>query len=166
MNTPDAISRSTEVISSAFKGSLLKPNEGLCGSKGDEAESDVAAFAGRHWGDIDESVLLTHYNALYWFTPAAFCYYLPAFLACGLRHPRSTFVVSLIQLLRPTRSAEQHAFRVKRWGRLNTEQVASLQTWLETLELLLDPSETDEVISAIEVVSRRYWWAPSSELAT
>jgi hypothetical protein len=139
----------------------MPDRESLCASKGEEAEQDVAPFAGQSWQDIDERTLTKHYYVLYWFTPEAFHYYLPAFLVCGLNHPRAIFVVSLIQLLRPTRAADQRVFRQRRWSTLSENQTQALHDWLVQLLEQLEPAEQGEVASALEVVSRRMWWAPS-----
>jgi hypothetical protein len=43
------------------------------------------AFAGKHWQELSVEFLTTHLDALYDFTPEAFCFYLPAYLLAAVR---------------------------------------------------------------------------------
>jgi hypothetical protein len=38
---------------------------------------DVMSFWGKPWSCVTDSQLERHFDAIFWFTPEAFCYYLP-----------------------------------------------------------------------------------------
>jgi hypothetical protein len=77
----------------------------------DAEYAEVMSFRGLRWQDVTFEHVQQYSDAVFWFSPTAFCYYLPGLLAPGLREMRW-----------PLLSADE------------IEAVASWVRWLETVE--------------------------------
>ena len=66
--------------------------------------AEVMAFDGLEWREVTFEQVEVNADAVFWFAPEAFCYYLPGFLAAGLKEARwdSNAYDSLIGMLDPT----------------------------------------------------------------
>lgn len=49
---------------------------------------EVMSFNGMRWQDVTFSQIEQNLDAVFWFAPEAFCYYLPGILSAGLRENR------------------------------------------------------------------------------
>jgi hypothetical protein len=58
--------------------------------------ADVLTFWGKPWSSVTGLQLEKHFEAIFWLTPEAFCYYLPGILSAGFR--RITRRLSLTSL--------------------------------------------------------------------
>ena len=125
--------------------------------EGTEEKEDTAPFEGRDWQDIDSDTISEHYYALYWFTPQAFLYYLPAFLRVGVNSPKAIHVIKILQLLQPVEDPTLAQFRRERWQLLTDDQNRALEAWLSSLEAQARPGQKSEFSDAIRVVRERYW---------
>jgi hypothetical protein len=142
------------VIEAAFADVAQPEDDKVVGSYGEEPLEETAPFIGKKWSDLDPDVVAEHVDALlYWFTPAAFHYYLPAFLKAGLKHPNAEFVLDILQSLEPEEDDTLAAFTRKRWGRLNDRQVDSAIVWLKAIF----PGDNTELQDAVAVLTKRYW---------
>ena len=64
----------------------------------DSEYAEVMSFQGLRWQDVTFEHVQQYSDAVFWFSPTAFCYYLPGLLAPGLRE-----MLSLIHISEPTR---------------------------------------------------------------
>jgi hypothetical protein len=142
------------VLETAFAEVPQPEDDQVVGSYGEEPLEEVAPFIGKKWNDLDPNVVAEHPDALlYWFTPAAFHYYLPAFLKAGWAHPEAEFVFDILQSLEPDEKENLASFTRKRWGRLNDRQVEAVIMWLTAIF----PSDSTELQDAVAVLTQRYW---------
>jgi hypothetical protein len=127
---------------------------------GGEAEQDCAPFQGKRWRELTPDVLDLHHYALFWFTPQAFHYYLPAFLTGGLAAPDAVFVVTILQILQPSDRESLAAFRQTRWALLSDSQIEALEAWLRWLLTQAPPGGVfaGEINDALKTVQQRFWW--------
>jgi len=136
--------------------------EDLCEASGDEAHEETEVFEGKHWSELSPEFLHIYRDAIFWLTPEAFYYYLPAFMRASVitEDINALFVHSILQLLEPSYSDTSAAFRKKRWMLLSDEQIVVLEDWLHWLLDRATPQGVfeDEVMRAIQVVQNRYWW--------
>lgn len=149
-----------KTIAGAF-GDLPPPaGDQLHTQVGGEAEQDCAPFQDKPWRELSPDALELHHYALFWFTPPAFHYYLPAFLTGGLAAPDSVFVVTILQLLQPSDRESLAAFRQKRWTLLTAPQIAAVEAWLRWLLSQAAPGSVfaGEINDALKIVEQRYWW--------
>ena len=97
---------------------------------------EVMSFAGMRWQDVTFEHIQRCPNAVFWFAPEAFCYYLPGFLAAGLREKRwdTNAYDSLIGCL--DRSPEPEYwddFFLPRWPLLTAAEVDAVAVWARCL---------------------------------
>ena len=145
-------------VARAFQKTPKPGSDELTRSRGDEELEDTAQFRDLDWNSIEHDVIEKHYYALFWFTEQAFHYYLPAFLLAAIETPRSTFVITLVLLLKPNKDKTKEVFRRERWSMLNATQVEALETWLARLHELAPADGKGELEDALRVVRSRYWW--------
>ena len=62
---------------------------------------DVMSFWGKPWSHVTGLQLEKHFEAIFWFTPEAFCYYLPGILSAGIQENKPGLIVnqSLVNML-------------------------------------------------------------------
>ena len=147
-------------IRNAFTDVLPPAEDELCDSVGGEAFADTQPFRGKRWQELGPDFLERYQYALFWFTPKAFHYYLPAFLLGGLARPDAVFVVTILQLLQPTADDTRARFREERWGLLSDAQVDSLEKWLCWFLDQTNPGPifASELQQGLQVVRDRFWW--------
>ena len=56
--------------------------------------SDADAFAGMDWREFRCSILDEYFDAIYGFSPEAFCYFLPGIYSAGIRENRPDLLVN------------------------------------------------------------------------
>jgi hypothetical protein len=101
---------------------------------------EVMSFEGLRWQDIAFDQVEKCADAVFWFAPEAFCYYLPGFLAAGLRENRtdSNAYDALIGML--DRSPEPDYwddFFLPRWPLLSVAEIEAVRCWVRWLESVL-----------------------------
>ncbi len=103
-----------------------------------DAEYDeVMSFDGMGWRDVAFDQVEKNADAVFWFSPEAFCYFLPGFLAAGLKDNRwdTNAYDALIGML--DRSPEpdywDDLFR-PRWTLLSHEEIEAVRSWVGWIE--------------------------------
>lgn len=95
---------------------------------------EVMSFDGRRWQEIGFDQVSDCADAVFWFAPDAFAYYLPGFLAAGLRERRtdSNAYDALLGML--DRSPEPDYwddFFRSRWTLLSADEIEAVRAWLD-----------------------------------
>ena len=126
-----------KALSAAF-GERCRP-EVLVGS--DQLSKDelaeVMAFSGRHWSEVTCDLLEENRDALFWFSPEAFCFYLPGVLSCGIAEDRPDLLAydAILGMLdRSPEPAYWDDFFLARWPLLSAEECEACQSWLRWLD--------------------------------
>jgi hypothetical protein len=112
---------------------------------------EVMSFDKRDWRDIDFDLVERSADAVFWFAPEAFCYYLPGFLTAGLRANRTDTNAydSLIGMLdRNSEPDYWDDFFRPRWILLSVEKIDAVSAWSRWLE------EVDPVLAGGDVAQR------------
>ena len=89
VNTPETLAAmALTVIETAFAD--RPPPSEMTNSKqlSDVEYEEVMSFEGLRWQDIAFDRIEQNADAVFWFSPEAFCYYLPGILAAGLKENR------------------------------------------------------------------------------
>jgi hypothetical protein len=94
---------------------------------------DVMSFRGKPWASVTGAQLERYFEAIFWLTPEAFCYYLPGIFAAGIRENKPWLIVnhSLINML--DRSPDPDSwddFFLARWTRLTVRECEAAQSWV------------------------------------
>jgi hypothetical protein len=147
-------SKAEELIEQAFTDVPAPDEDSLAASVGEEALEETDPFRGKQWQDLDPDFVEAHLNGLFWFSPEAFHYYLPAFLRAGLAKPKSDLALEVMLYLRPEKDPELAAFSRERWSLLNDEQIRAMEAWLRAVF----PADNGALPDALKVIDRRYWW--------
>jgi hypothetical protein len=101
---------------------------------------EVMSFKSMRWQDVTFAQIEQYPDAVFWFTPEAFCYFLPGILAAGLRDNRwdSNAYDSLIGCLDRSPEPEHwDDFFLPRWPLLTPEEIDAVAAWGRWLELVL-----------------------------
>jgi hypothetical protein len=93
----------------------------------------VLAFWGKPWWQITGLQLEKHFDAIFWFTPEAFCYYLPGIFSAGIKEDRPWLIVnhSLVNMLdrSPDPTSWDEFFSI-RWSKLTKSECEATQAWI------------------------------------
>ena len=103
----------------------------------DEISADADAFAGVDWRDVTCAALDKHSDAIFGFSPAAFCYFLPGIYSAGIREERPDLLVNqgLVMMLdRGNAPASWDIFFKERWPQLTVLECEATQRWILWLE--------------------------------
>ncbi|MDH3660351.1 MAG: hypothetical protein OEU92_10015, partial [Alphaproteobacteria bacterium] len=105
-----------------------------------DAEYDeVMSFEGLNWRDVRFDLVERAADAVFWFAPEAFCYYLPGLLAAGIKEKRtdSNAYDALIGMLErsPEPDYWDDFFR-PRWTLLTVEEIDAVSAWVRWLALV------------------------------
>jgi hypothetical protein len=124
------------VIGDAFSGarqpraSEIVPDHGYVHLEGEEIRH---AFGGKAWDELTVPFLTYHRQAVFFFTPQAWAYYLPAYMRAVVDHfdETDTMLNELLATVTPNRDAELDALRRERVGALNGQQRGALVKFVE-----------------------------------
>ena len=128
-----------------------------------DAISETKPFQGLFWMDVRPILFKENFEVFCFFSPQAFCYYMPALVKCSLEDFNSCELAtdSVIGLLNPQTSfsAEIAAWRRDRWSHLTKEQFEVIVEWLEYYVVEeYDPFEIEErVIPACDAIKNGVW---------
>ncbi len=99
--------------------------------------AEVMSFAGLGWREVRFEQVERDADAVFWFAPEAFCYYLPGLLVAGLRENRhdSNAYDALIGMLDRSGNPDfwDDFFR-PRWPLLTADEVEAVECWVDWLE--------------------------------
>ena len=99
--------------------------------------AEVMSFQGRRWQDVTSEQVRQRSDAVFWFSPTAFCYYLAGLLAPGLRELRwdCNAYDSLIGSLdrSPGPDGWDDCF-LPRWPLLTADEIEAVASWVRWLE--------------------------------
>lgn len=103
----------------------------------DVEHDEVMSFESLRWQDVTFAQVETNSDAVFWFSPEAFCYYLPGLLSAGLRENRwdANAYDSIIGML--DRSAEPgywDDFFLPRWPLLSAAEIGAVAEWVRCFE--------------------------------
>lgn len=119
----------------------------------------VKAFQRKRWRDIDINTLARESSAIYFFTPAAFAYYLPAFLnAALLHHDSSDALPSTIinSFVLPSHHIDRLAYS-RRIATLSSRQLAVIRAVLLHLKTFYpDDNITGDIDRAVDQLDREH----------
>ena len=83
-------------VETAFEVRSLPDDDTIIRNPGQHWADDVAsAFQGKHWRDVSPALVSEYRHSLQFFTPAALCFYLPAFMILSLTWPGATLDMAL-----------------------------------------------------------------------
>lgn len=123
---------------------------------------EVMSFDGMRWRDVTFAQIEQHCDAVFWFSPEAFCYFLPGIMAAGMRENRwhTNAYDALIGMLDRSPNPDYwDDFFLPRWPRLSADQVeavAAWASWLQAVEPEAFHSNTGERVHAtLELLKRR-----------
>ena len=137
------------------------PEGNLSASPVRESYVEANAFKGMNWKEVARDFAHRYRDAVFWFTPNAFHYYLPAFMAATLygKGMDELFAGSIVRLLRFDEDLGFRKFRKERWSLLADGQCAELLRWLIFLRNTVDDESiyTEDLEAAIETVKARAW---------
>ena len=98
---------------------------------------EVMSFDGMRWQDVTFEQVDLNSDAVFWFAPEAFCYYLPGILAASLKagHWGANAYDSLIGMLdRSPEPAYWDDFFQPRWTLLSAAEIAAVAAWVRWAE--------------------------------
>jgi len=109
-----------ERIASAF-GDIPYLGDGNIAAETYDDEGTTEHFRGTRWQDHTVESL-QNFTVLSFFTPEAFCYYLPAYMLAALQQPYSGIADSLIEFLCPPKNNPKRSSYWAWWSKLSTNQ--------------------------------------------
>jgi hypothetical protein len=130
-------SRALELIGSAFSGrdvpAILTDSMQLS----DVEYEEVMSFEGMRWEDVTIDQVRDYSDAVFWFAPEAFCYYLPGFLAASSRADgldANAFDALIGMLDRSPEPAYWDDFFAPRWTLLSAPELDAVVAWVDWFE--------------------------------
>lgn len=122
-----------ELIASAFaeraKPSILTDSKQLS----DWEYEEVMSYEGLLWRDVTFEQVAKYPDAVFWFSPAAFCYYLPGILSAALKEDRrdsSAYDALMGVLDRSPEPAYWDDFFLPRFTLLTTAEIDAVSAWM------------------------------------
>lgn len=94
---------------------------------------DVTSFWGKPWSSVNGLQLEKHFEAIFWFTPEAFCYYLPGIFTAGIKETKPWLIVnhSIVNMLdRGPDPTSWDDFFFARWSQLTARECEATQEWI------------------------------------
>lgn len=152
--TSAALDRLQTQIRAAFADVPRPPDTQFTDATSGEEYDEASAFFGKTPSQLEHGHLVAYREVLFWFTPEAFHYFLPAFLlqAVAREDPHALYVDLILQLLMDP----DDAFARARWRRLSEPQSVALRAWLQWLLEKEPPASSDHARAqwAIELLEQ------------
>lgn len=111
---------------------------------------DVMSFWGKPWSGVTGLQLEKHFDAIFWFTPEAFCYYLPGIFTAGITENKPWLIVnhSLVNMLdRSPDPVSWDDFFFARWSELTARECEATQAWILWLSSFEDGSYAESSLA-------------------
>ena len=93
---------------------------------GNDAECEEEVFTGSQWWDLHTADLISRTFILHYFTPTAFCYFLPAYLLASIEISASGLTDAIMDRVSPPKNDTSRPSFQEWWGLLSKEQRRSL----------------------------------------
>lgn len=122
-----------ELIEEAFNNRRMPMLFLLSEQLAPHERDDVMSFWGKPWSSVTGAQLEKHFDAIFWFTAEAFCYYLPGILSAGIREDNPSLLVnhSLVNMLdRSPDPSSWDDFFFARWSQLTERECEATQAWI------------------------------------
>lgn len=123
---------------------------------------DVMAFWGKPWSSVTGAQLEKHFEAIFWLTPKAFCYYLPGIFSAGIKERKPWLIVnhSLVGMLdRSSDPSSWDDFFSARWLLLTVQECEATQAWILWLSSFEDSSCSENslarALDTLELLKQR-----------
>ena len=120
-------------------------------------------FHEKNWQSLSATELNRYSDAIYSFTPLAFCYFLPGFLCAGIRENRTDLLVysTLISMLDRSPSVPNwDTFFLERWTLLTATECAGLQDWTlwlaEQKDTAFDQDSLTRAYETLDILSKEH----------
>ena len=130
----------------------------LTDSYGD-AVTEVSVFRDIPWNSVTPALLAEKFEAPYFFSALALCYYLPAYIYCSVIDISRVLlpVNTLLGLLSHANNSEWEQWRRQRWELLSPKQWIFVEHWVDWL--LMNPKAEclSNLQTANDAVRRRVW---------
>ena len=129
--------RALELINAAFADRVPPSIMTVSKQLSDIEYDEVMSFEGRRWQDTTFAQVAQNQDAVYWFSPEAFCYFLPGILAAGLRENRwdtNAYDAVVGQLDRSPDPDSWDDFFLPRWTLLTAPEIHAVGAWVSWLE--------------------------------
>lgn len=120
-------------ISTAFSTRVSPADVVQPGHPATHEYEEAFHFQGRDWCEITCDEWTSYSDAIYAFSPPAFCYFLPGMLSSGLREDRADQLITstLLGMLDRGPSMETwDVFFAERWPLLTAEECRAVQQWI------------------------------------
>ncbi|ALL67780.1 hypothetical protein K788_00005900 [Paraburkholderia caribensis MBA4] len=148
-----------ENIKSAF-GWRTKPIEISCSLQlTDDEVSEVEALGKLTWEQTSSELWEKNSGAVSWFSPMAFCYYLPGILKCSIVDRTTGLIVvhSIMSMLDRSPNPEWwDDFFLKRWPLLTNGECKVMQEWLFWISALnnsdFDDSSIERALETMQLL--------------
>lgn len=144
-----------EIIGAAFE-QRAKPRNVVPRWHPDTHEYEEARlFKGKDWRVLDTFFLKENSDAIYAFTPEAFCYYLPAFLIAGMDRGQDGYFLadSVIRMLDRSPNPEfWDEFFLKRWCALREAECLAVQEWLVYLSESAEGRDAEDLSRSFDTM--------------
>ncbi|HEV7237954.1 MAG TPA: hypothetical protein VGQ36_01860 [Thermoanaerobaculia bacterium] len=123
---------------------------------------DVMSFWGKPWPRVTGAQLEKYFEAIFWFTPEAFCYYLPGIFIAGILESKPWLIVnhSVVNMLdRSPDPASWDDFFFARWSQLTARECEASQAWILWLSSFKDGTYSeialDRAFDTLELLKER-----------
>ena len=146
----------------AFQGRVMPRQVVLEDSPRTSEYLEALNFQGTSWETMDSDFLVKNSDALYAFSPEAFCYYLPAFLVHGFEHRKAPpiYLDTILGMLdrSPDPDLWDDWFR-RRWSILKEGECQAIEQWLLVLsecpEGGFDQLTLDRAFDTVQLLMKR-----------
>lgn len=100
---------------------------------------ELMSFEGMRWQDVTFDQIERNSDAVFWFSPEAFCYYLPGFMSAGLQENRTdtnAYDALIGWLDRSPEPDYWDDFFLPRWPLLTAVEIDAVAEWVRWLEIV------------------------------
>lgn len=132
-----------ELIETAFAGRSKPAAVVAPGHPQTDEYQDALAFDGLAWQDLRIALLEEHSDAVFGFSPDAFCYFLPGIFCAGMRESRPDLLVNhslIMGLDRAGAPSSWDNFFRSRWPQLTPAECHAAQQWVLWLSDSVPPA--------------------------
>ncbi|MBT8145756.1 MAG: hypothetical protein KJN90_02830 [Gammaproteobacteria bacterium] len=143
LNSSEAISKTAEtalkLIRSAFANRETPTEITDSNQLSDSEYQEVISFEGLQWQDVSVALVEQAPDSVFWFSPEAFCYYLPGVLSAGISTGRSDLLYSDALIGCLDRSPELDYwddFFYPRFTLLSAEEINAVSAWARWMALV------------------------------